>query len=107
MTAQAATADAHGEILALRAELLSFAKRLAPDEPEAERLVQFVISRALEETTPCMILDDTRIWLFARLRGAFHSVERRRNLNRTQRIPDRPWNTAQAAVYAAAPRIPS
>lgn len=105
MTALVAAADAHGEILAMRAELLSFAKRLTPDEPEAERLVQFVITRALEETTTGV--DDTRIWLFARLRGAFHSVERRRNLNRTQRIPDRPWNTAQAAVYAAAPRTPS
>jgi DNA-directed RNA polymerase specialized sigma24 family protein len=105
MTTMSASRATPAQIMALRPDLMAFAARHASDESEAERLVSFVLGRALDEPAPR--IDDIRAWLFAMMRGAFHSVERRRGLNRTQRIPDRLWNAAQAAVYAAIPRTPT
>ena len=99
-------ADFQLEIEALRPDLDAFAGRLSADPGEAARLVSLVITAASEEASQEERAGDLRPWLFGLMRAAFHSVERRRRLDRTQRMPDRPWNAAQVAVYALTPRTP-
>ena len=65
------------EVLALQPALMDSAVRMSKDEAEAHHLVLLTIDEALAcETRPDI---DTRVWLFGRLRVAFHSIARRRS----------------------------
>lgn len=91
------------EILALQPDLRAFAGRLTTDDVEAERLVDLTLTDALGDR-PVQADDDerdTRQWLYGLLRGAFHSVERRRDQNRRRGAPVVVWNPSRAAAYAA------
>ncbi|MFI4936354.1 MAG: sigma factor [Caulobacterales bacterium] len=93
--------DLRQEILALQPALRELALRLSDDEAEADDLVRITIVEALDH-----LGDDaggrteTRQWLFGILRGAFHSVARRRTFQRTRGSPGRLWDPARAAAFA-------
>jgi DNA-directed RNA polymerase specialized sigma24 family protein len=95
------------EILALQPSLRAFADRLTTDDNEANGLVDLTVLEAMRDQ-PDRTADhgrDTQQWLFGILRGAFHSVARRRDQQRRRGAPTTVWNPARAAAYAA-PREP-
>jgi DNA-directed RNA polymerase specialized sigma24 family protein len=95
--------DLRREILALQPALRAFADRLTPDDNEAHGLVHLTVLEALADRPERTAADqrDTRLWLFGLLRGAFHSVARRRELQRRRGAPTTVWNADRAAAFAA------
>jgi DNA-directed RNA polymerase specialized sigma24 family protein len=96
------------EILALQPALRAFADRLTQDDGEADTLVGLTVAEAMKDQ-PERAGDetrDTRLWLFAILRGSFHSVARRREQQRRRGAPTTVWNADRAAAFAA-PREPA
>jgi DNA-directed RNA polymerase specialized sigma24 family protein len=101
MTLALAPADeVSAEIAAMRPALAAAARKLTADEDQADLLVDAVIlqAQAAPAGTP------TQASLFAMMRRVFHSVERRRGMDRTRRMPDRPWNLERAALFVIANR---
>jgi DNA-directed RNA polymerase specialized sigma24 family protein len=100
--------DLRQEILALQPALRAFADRLTQDDNEAHSLVDLTMVEAMKDQ-PALAGDetrDTRLWLFSILRGAFHSVARRREQQRRRGAPTTVWNADRAAAFAA-PREPA
>lgn len=100
--------DLRQEILALQPALRAFADRLTQDDNEAHSLVHLTVVEAMKDQ-PDRAGDetrDTRLWLFSILRGAFHSVARRREQQRRRGAPTTVWNADRAAAFAA-PREPA
>ena len=99
--------DLRQDILALQPVLRDYAGRLTEDGEEADRLVQLTLASALGEQPELADLGtrDTKLWLFGLLRGAFHSVARRRDTRRGRGAPAAVWNADRAAAFAA-PRDP-
>ena len=96
--------DLRQEILALQPALAAYAGRLAPDEAEARQLVNITLLRALDgEVAPPPGGIDTRAWLFGMLRGAFHSVARRRANQRERSSVGRLWSADRADAFANNP----
>ena len=93
------------EVLALQPALRTFADSLTDDDGEALELVHLTMLEALGEQPDGDVDEDrnTRVWLYGILRGAFHSVARRRALRRTRGSPGGGWNAGRAAVFAAGP----
>lgn len=92
----------------LQPALRAYADRLTTDENESASLVHLTVLEALADQ-PARADDDqrdTRLWLFGLLRGAFHSVARRRDQQRRKGAPTTVWNADRAAAFAA-PREPA
>jgi DNA-directed RNA polymerase specialized sigma24 family protein len=66
------------EILDLQPDLMQTAGRLTGDDNEAHNLVHMTMIEAFSLSEARENGDDTRVWMFGLLRGAFHSVARRR-----------------------------
>jgi DNA-directed RNA polymerase specialized sigma24 family protein len=100
--------DLRQEILALQPDLRAFADRLTQDDNEAHSLVHLTVIEALKDQPERAADDerDTRLWLYSILRGAFHSVARRREQQRRRGAPTTVWNPDRAAAFAA-PREPA
>jgi len=100
--------DLRQEILALQPALRAFADRLTEDDTEAHSLVCLTVAEALKNQAERVsdVPRDTRLWLYSILRGAFHSVARRRELQRRRGAPTTVWNADRAAAFAA-PREPA
>ncbi len=88
--------------------LRAFADRLTEDDNEADSLVSLTVAEALKDQPERAGDDprDTRLWLYSILRGAFHSVARRREQQRRRGAPTTVWNADRAAAFAA-PREPA
>ncbi len=99
--------DLRQEILALQPALRAFADRLTQDGAEADSLVQLTVVEAMKDQPDRSAGDtrETQVWLYSILRGAFHSVARRRDQQRRRGAPTTVWNADRAAAFAA-PREP-
>jgi len=95
------TIDPRAQILASEATLLAYAGRLTADDREARDLVQLTLQAALDDArlgeggAP---VSETR--LFGLLRGAFHSVARRRSMQRERGSAGRLWQPDRAEAFA-------
>jgi DNA-directed RNA polymerase specialized sigma24 family protein len=94
--------DLRQEILALQPVLRAFADRLTQDDNEALSLVDLTMVEAMKDQPERASPDerDTRLWLFGILRGAYHSVARRRDQQRKRGAPATTWNASRAAAFA-------
>jgi len=99
------TIDPRTQILASEATLLAYAGRLTSDEREARDLVQLTLQAALEDDAG--VADGrapvSEARLFGLLRGAFHSVARRRAMQRERSSVGRLWQPDRAEAFAKPP----
>ena len=89
------------EIDALQQPLEVYAARLAGDDDEARDLVRFTLHTALDDRTR-LPDGDTKLWLFALMRQAFHSVARRRATLRERGSAGQQWRADRAEVFVQA-----
>jgi DNA-directed RNA polymerase specialized sigma24 family protein len=93
--------DLRREILGLESSLVIQASRMARDDDEARELVQFTLRAALESESGPPEACETGRWLRGLMRGAFHSVARRR-ATRERAASNGPWRADRAEVFVEA-----
>lgn len=96
------TPELRHEILALEGPLLTYAAQVCDDPEEARDLVQLTLRSALDAGACPRAGGDTRLWLFALMRHAFHSVARRQGISKERRATAQQWRAERAAAFTLA-----
>jgi DNA-directed RNA polymerase specialized sigma24 family protein len=94
--------DLRQDILALEGPLLTYATQLCEDADEARDLVELTLRTALDGEARPPAGGSTKLWLFGRMRNAFHSVARRQAISRERGGAGQQWRADRAEVFVLA-----